>query len=124
LKRQVKSGYVRTPGVILGSPQKIIEFTLEVRPGLGVSFNQQMAAWAFMRLAITLIPHECSDADCPWKYHGTIDGSSVYRFLEEWVEIVAEGEVEEDDLRVRKLIEDIKEKGNPPPPFLRLLGGM
>ena len=116
----MKTGYARTPAEILGSSLHVIDFSLEVRPGLGVSFNQQMAAWAFMRLPITLIPHECKTPDCPWVYHGTIDGSVVYRFLEEWVEIVAEGEVEEDDLRVRKLIESIEEKGNP---FLRLLGG-
>jgi hypothetical protein len=121
LKRNIKSGYVRLPSVILESPVRVVAFAVETSPGKIGAFMQQMMAWALMRLPITLIPHECQDQGCPWKYHGTVDGSQVYQFMESWIEIIAEGEVDEDDLRVRKLIESTKEKSSP---FGKLFGGI
>jgi hypothetical protein len=121
VKRQVKTGYVRLPSAILESPARVVAFAIETAPGRVASFMQQMTAWALMRLPITLIPHECQDQECPWKYQGTVDGSQVYQFMENWIEIIAEGEVDEDDLRVRKLVESTKPISGSP--FGKLFGG-
>ena len=99
----VKMGIVKTPQAILGTSKPVTQFQVTLG-GKVYSYIECMLRWAKTSAGVVFIPVDREKGLGAYVLEGSLDGSCSHYFLEEWVQIITEAELPEDDPRVEKIM--------------------
>lgn len=104
---RVKLGRVRTAREILGTKEMVNEFSV-LDNGHHYAFSDRMNTWGRINAMLVFIPIRADLNHLAYRWLGTLDGENFNLFRKDWVDILSEQEMPEDDPRVVMLLKAAK----------------
>lgn len=100
----VKIGSVKSAAHVVGNEEMGITAFVVFRDGHHYTYNEIMNAWGRMHMMIVFADYNPQQNDHPhFTLLGTLDGSRAFTFMDDWVTITSEEEMDDADYRVALL---------------------